>query len=57
MCYIFSLLHHENSPMGTRETIRFTPTVITINKHDVFACTLLHRELYNSADTYGTAQL
>ena len=28
------------------------PAVSTINRHDVFVCTLLHHELYNSADIY-----
>lgn len=28
------------------------PTVITINRINVFVCTLLHGELYNNADTY-----
>ena len=28
------------------------PVIITIDRRDVSACTLLHRELYNSADTH-----
>ena len=30
----------------------FAPTTIAINRRDVLLCTLLHQELYNSADTY-----
>ena len=41
-------LCHTKTATCTRDIISNVPAINTINRHDVFACTLLYRELYNN---------
>ena len=38
-------LCHTNQPLAH---VTYAPTINTVNRCDVFACALLHRELYNA---------